>query len=178
MTDWKATPLSPIIAKSDDAPAYWMQGCLWTVLASGDQTAGQYSLIEQLMPGEVGPPPHVHDRQVEVFYILDGQMRLQLGTDIAEAGPGSLISVPPGTPHGFKVLSDTARVLNLYVPAALDTQIVTLGSPATARTLPPPGAETPPSGEQLAEFLNEIKAQASQGWVDIENLLGQPKPAM
>jgi hypothetical protein len=68
--------------------------------------------------------------------------------------------------------------LNLYVPAALDTQIATLGSPAAARTLPPPGAETAPSEEQMAEFLDEIKAQASQGWVDIENLLGQPKPAM
>jgi hypothetical protein len=38
MTDWKATPLAPFAATSQDAPGFWMQGCLWTVLASGEQT--------------------------------------------------------------------------------------------------------------------------------------------
>ena len=55
MTDWKATPLAPFVATSQDAPGFWMQGCLWTVLAFGEQTGGQYSLIEQLMPGQAGP---------------------------------------------------------------------------------------------------------------------------
>ena len=113
MTDWKATPLAPFAATSQDAPGFWLQGCLWTVLASGEQTGGQYSLIEQLMPGQAGPPPHVHDRQVEVFYILAGQMRLQVGTELMTASAGALISIPPRTPHGFRVLSDTARALNL-----------------------------------------------------------------
>jgi quercetin dioxygenase-like cupin family protein len=177
MTEWNAVPLRPIVATPNDAPGFWMRGCLWTVLASGDQTAGQYSLIEQLMPGKIGPPPHVHARQVEVFYILDGEMRLQLGTNITEAGPGSLVSVPAGTPHGFTVLSETARVLNLYVPAALDTQIAALGTPTTSRALPPPGAEQPPSEAQLNLFLEQIRAQATQEWADVENLLGQPELA-
>lgn len=174
MTDWKATPLAPFAATSQDAPGFWMQGCLWTVLASGEQTGGQYSLIEQLMPGQAGPPPHVHDRQVEVFYILAGQMRLQVGTELMTASTGALISIPPRTPHGFRVLSDTARVLNLYVPAALDTQISVLGTPATARTLPPERAEQPPSQEQTTAFLEKIREQATQGRASVENLLSQP----
>ena len=72
MTDWKAAPLAPFVATSQDAPGFWMQGCLWTVLAFGEQTGGQYSLIE-------------------VFYILDGQMRLQVGTELMTASAGALI---------------------------------------------------------------------------------------
>jgi quercetin dioxygenase-like cupin family protein len=98
MTDSKATPLAPFVATSQDAPGFWMQGCLWTVLASGEQTGGQYSLIEQLMPGQAGPPPHVHDRQAEVFYILDGQMRLQVGTELMTASAGASSQSPPGPP--------------------------------------------------------------------------------
>jgi hypothetical protein len=83
------------------------------------------------------------------------------------------VDVPPGTPHGFTVLSDSARVLNLYVPAALDTQITTLGTPATSRTLPPPGTPQTASDEQLAAFLEKIKAQSTQRWAAVDNLLGQ-----
>ncbi len=173
MTDWKAAPLPPIIPTPGQAPAFSMMDCLWTVLASGDQTAGQYSLPERLMPGKTGPPPHVHERQTEVFYLLDDEMRIQLGTDIIDAGPGSLVSVPPGTPHGFTVLSDTARVLNLYVPAALDSQIAALGTPATTRTVPPSGTGQTPSDEQTTAFVDQIKAHATQTWADVDNLLGQ-----
>jgi mannose-6-phosphate isomerase-like protein (cupin superfamily) len=45
---------------------------LWSPLVSGEQTNGQYSLMEQLMPTAAGPPPHVHDHGDEVFYIRDG----------------------------------------------------------------------------------------------------------
>ena len=68
------------------------------------------------MPAKAGPPPHVHDQGEEVFYILDGEMALQLGNQVVTGTSGQLVRIPAGTPHAFAVRTETARVLNFYVP--------------------------------------------------------------
>jgi uncharacterized cupin superfamily protein len=46
----------------------------------GEQTKGQYSIMEQLMPAAAGPPPHVYEHGDEIFYVLDGEMAMQWAT--------------------------------------------------------------------------------------------------
>ena len=176
MDAWIESALAPIVSTPDEAPAFWLNDCLWTVLASGDQTGGAYSLIEQLMPNHVGPPPHIHQRQIEGFYILEGSMKIQIGTETVDGTAGTFVSVPRGAPHCFIVTSETARVLNLYVPAALDTQVMLLGTPATHRTLPPEGAQNAPTAEQEQAFRDAIMAQATQDRTTVPNLVGGPGP--
>jgi hypothetical protein len=48
--------------KTEDAPAYWSQGILWTILATADQTGGSYSLMEEICSLNSGPQPHTHER--------------------------------------------------------------------------------------------------------------------
>jgi mannose-6-phosphate isomerase-like protein (cupin superfamily) len=103
-------------------------GILWSPLLSGEQTKGQYSIMEQLMPAAAGPPPHVHEHGDEVFYVLDGEMAMQLGDEVVVATKGQMARVPAGTTHAFAVKSETARVLNFYVPAGLDMQVAMLGT--------------------------------------------------
>ena len=58
-------------------------------------------LHEETAPGG-GPPLHVHDRQTELFLILEGDYELAVGDQRFRAGPGDVAVVPPGTPHTFR----------------------------------------------------------------------------
>ena len=122
------------------SPAYWYRGVLWNVLMSADQTLGEFTLIEQIVPAGAGPPAHVHERQAEGFYVLSGELELTVGPDddVVRAEPGSAVWVPKATRHSFRVVSDEdARLLNFYAPGGFDDHLPFYGVDATTQTLPP-----------------------------------------
>ena len=165
-----------LVASVDSVQGYWQMGILWSPLITGEQTKGQYSVMEQLMPAHAGPPPHVHDHGDELFYILDGALAMQLGAQVLMATRGQMVRVPAGTTHAFAVTSDTARVLNFYVPAGLDLQVAMLGTPATAPTLPPEGAAHPPTAAAQEAFSARLHDLATQRMATDRDLLGQYRP--
>jgi mannose-6-phosphate isomerase-like protein (cupin superfamily) len=129
-----------LIGQAGRSPAYWYRGALWNVLMSADQTLGEFTLIEQIVPAGAGPPAHVHERQAEGFYLLSGELELTVGPDdeVVRAEPGSAVWVPKSTRHSFRVVSDEdARMLNFYAPGGFDDHLPFYGVDATARTLPP-----------------------------------------
>jgi quercetin dioxygenase-like cupin family protein len=75
----------PFLMTRDDAPRYWLVDSLWSLLATADTTDGALTVIDQVMPRRSGPPPHVHERLHEYFYILDGEIRFQLDTELRTA---------------------------------------------------------------------------------------------
>ena len=81
--------------------------------------------------------------------------------------------IPAGTPHAFAVSTATARVLNFYVPAALDLQVAMLGTRATSPVLPPPGAQRPPTAEQEQAFAQRLHDLATQTMSAQPDLLGE-----
>jgi quercetin dioxygenase-like cupin family protein len=173
MPDETPFDAASLVASVETAAGFWQMGILWTPLISGESTRGTYSLMEQLMPAKAGPPPHVHEQGEEVFYILEGELALQLGDQVIAGTPGQLVRIPAGTPHAFAVRTETARVLNFYVPAALDLQVAMLGTPATSAVLPPPGAQRPPTAEQEHAFAERLHDLATQAMSTQRDLLGE-----
>jgi quercetin dioxygenase-like cupin family protein len=165
-------PQSPV-SSMDTVPGYWGFGSLWSPLVSSEQTHGAYSIVEQLMPGQSGPPPHTHEQSDEVFYILEGQVHLQLGDAVSTAQAGQLVRVPRGVAHGFVVQSDHARFLNFFVPATMDQMVAMLSAPATASTVPPPGSESGPTEQQIAAFMERLRETASLSWSSQQDLLAE-----
>jgi mannose-6-phosphate isomerase-like protein (cupin superfamily) len=109
---------------------------------SADQTLGEFTLLEQLIPSGGGPPTHVHERQAEGFYIISGEMEFVVGLDdeVVSAGPGSSIWVPKFTRHSFRIVSDEpVRLLNFYTPGGFEEHLPYYGVEATGQTLPPEG---------------------------------------
>lgn len=135
----------------DDAPAYWMQGILWTMLADAEDTGGRWSMMEQLLPKGSGPPPHKHLWSDETFYILDGSVSFWLDGEIRTATRGAFVMIARNTRHAFRVDSDTARFLNGYTPASMEAMVAELAKRTEQRTLPPAGAL--PTGGQMPEEL-------------------------
>ena len=156
---------APFVITREEAPSYWLVDSPWSVLATSDSTDGALTVIDQVMPRRSGPPPHVHERLHEYFYLLDGEIRFQLGNELKTATTGSLLSVPANTVHAFAVASETARVLNLYTPGGFSEQISHMGAPAAELRLPRDGEQVPPTPDQQNAYLARSAELNTQRWL-------------
>jgi quercetin dioxygenase-like cupin family protein len=119
--------------------AIWFLDTLTTVKASGRDTNDALSVVEVLCPAGFGPPPHLHHRDDEAFYVLDGQMTVTCGEQTWTAAPGSFVLLPRGIPHAFTVAATgPCRVLTINTPAGFERFVAEAGRPASQLTLPSP----------------------------------------
>ena len=112
-------PFAPAIGfarNRETAPAYWMLDLLWLVLIDGHETGGAFSVMEQWMRQGSGPPVlHIHPID-EWFYVMEGEMTVQLGDQTIIGRAGDSLWIPRGTVHRFKVTTPYAgRNLALVV---------------------------------------------------------------
>lgn len=116
----------------------WYSGHLLTFLATGQDTQGRFALIE--LVGRQGnvPPPHIHHREDETFYILEGEMIASVGGQEVKGTPGTMIFLPRNVLHSFEIESEQLRMLVLLTPAGLEGYFKECSMPAPAMTLPPP----------------------------------------
>ena len=137
------------ILRSGDGPAAWVVGDLYTIKASGQDTGGAYALIEVMVPPHSGPPPHLHRREDEAFYIVEGEFEVHVDEERHTAGPGSWVQMAKGSVHHFKNIGPKpAKMLILATPAGLDEFFLEAGRKATD-TSPESGAATTEDKERL-----------------------------
>ena len=118
--------------------------------AINKDTNGKYAVWEAIVPPGGGPPPHVHSREEEGFYILEGEITLQIGDQRIVAMAGTFANMPVGTPHSFKNESgQPARMLISVAPAGLEQMFFEFGVPL------PEGSTTalPPTKEEIEKLL-------------------------
>lgn len=90
-------------------------------LAVHSDTKGAYSLFEMTFQPGMGPPPHVHTREDESWYVLDGVLDLLIGDKTQRATPGWFGLGPRGVPHGFTAVGNRpAKMLMLVTPAGFE----------------------------------------------------------
>src|SRR5947209_4255809 len=105
----KSTQPKVLTAEPGHGRALWHLGALITFKALSDETAGQYWALEGLADRMMAVPLHVHSREDEIWYVLEGEIAFTIGDRTVIAGPGSFASIPRGVPHTFQVRSQTAR---------------------------------------------------------------------
>ena len=123
--------------KEGEGEARWWLGGLVIIKAAGKKTDGHYALVEVLDPE--GPQPlHVHHREDEGFWILEGEVTFEVGEETIKASPGSFVFGPKDVPHRYTVDSGPARILFVISPAGFEDLIYATSEPAKELTLPPP----------------------------------------
>jgi mannose-6-phosphate isomerase-like protein (cupin superfamily) len=132
----------------DDGPHLWFLDTRMSVKAGADQTGGAFTLIEWSAPAGFGPPLHIHDREDEAFYILDGEITIDCGDHHWTAGPGDFAFLPRSIPHAFVVTGGPVRGLQLTTPSGFEQFIAEIGRPAEQPGLPAP---SPPDIPRLIE---------------------------
>ena len=125
-------------------------GDVYRFLATGEDTGGKYALWEAIVPPGGGPPPHVHSREEEGFYVLEGEITFTVNGEQVVAMAGTFANMPVGTPHSFKNESGkTARMLISVAPAGRERMFFEFGVPL------PEGSTTtlPPTKEEFEKLL-------------------------
>lgn len=122
-----------------EGKAYWVMGDLYTILASGEDTGGAFSLIHAVVPPGGGPPPHIHRREDEAFYVLDGDLTFTADGSSFTAGVGSWITLPKGSLHFFRNTGTKAATMLIAVtPSGLDRFFAEVGTAVKDRAAPAP----------------------------------------
>jgi quercetin dioxygenase-like cupin family protein len=146
------------LARADDSNVQHigLVGDTYTILMSGKDTAGQYSLIDMHIPPGGGPPPHRHDFE-EMFSVLEGEIEATFRGKKTIVRAGEIINIPANAPHQFQNKSTrAARLLCLCSPAGQEEFFKEVGVPVATRTTAPPALDK----DAEAAFVAKVKALA------------------
>jgi quercetin dioxygenase-like cupin family protein len=146
-----------VVAQGQDP--LWFLGTLARLKLDGAQTGGRFALWEGVLPRGAAPPLHSHP-QDETFYVLEGEISAWIveaeraddqgeppgwvAACVERGGVGTVVFAPGGTPHTFRVESDTAKMLFLSTPAGIEDYVKTLAEPALW-----PWLQAPPDGPRV-----------------------------
>jgi quercetin dioxygenase-like cupin family protein len=159
-----------VVRGPGEGPATWALGGLFERLASGADTAGAFAVSLVTQPAGTATPLHVHSREAEAFYLLDGTLTYLAGGDLHRLSPGSFIYLPSGVPHAFRVTgAGPVRYLAISAPGALmDLYHDEVGRPAAERQVP-----VPDEGALTADIHQWLAASERYGL----SVVGPPIPA-
>jgi quercetin dioxygenase-like cupin family protein len=119
-------------------PHFGLVGDTYTILLTGEDTAGRYCLIDMLVPPGGGPPPHRHDFE-EMFSVIEGEIEVTFRGAKSLLRAGDTANIPANAPHEFHNISQRpARLLCLCSPAGQEEFFMAVGVPVASRVSPPP----------------------------------------
>jgi len=114
----------------------WYMGALFTFLSTGEDTNGEFLLVEAVAQSGGEPPPHTHANEDEAYYVLEGAMEFWVGDQHHLAPAGSYVFLPKNVIHRWKITSGTARMLFMCWPAGLEDYFREFAEPAGELKMP------------------------------------------
>jgi quercetin dioxygenase-like cupin family protein len=139
----------PHAVQAGEGEARWWFAALAEIKTTAEDTDGQVSIVEMTEPPGVEAPLHVHHREDEAFYLLEGEVTLYVGDEVIECTAGDYAWGPRDIPHRYTVGPNGCRMLFICVPGGFEKLVREMSLPAESRTLPPP-ADGPPDMEHVA----------------------------
>ncbi len=139
---------SGYVLRSGDGRSRWFLDTTMVVKADGEATGGGFTLLECTAPEGFAPPLHVHHREDECFYLLDGKLTVHCGDDSWVVDGGGFVFLPRGVPHAFVVSRGPVKMLQITSPSGFEAFVEALGRKAEHDGLPAPDA---PDAAVLAE---------------------------
>jgi quercetin dioxygenase-like cupin family protein len=131
-------------------------GDTYTLLLTGDATAGRFCLIDMHIPPGGGPPPHRHDFE-ETFIVLEGELEATFRGTKSVVRAGDTVNIPSNAPHQFHNASaKPVRLLCICSPAGQENFFLEVGTRVETRTTPPPTL----NAAAQAEFKAKCEALA------------------
>ena len=150
--------LEPVVVRKTEGEARWWFGGLAEIKATAADTGGQMTIVEVTEPPGLEAPLHVHHRDDEGFWVLEGDVTFEVGDTTIEASAGDYVFGPRGIPHRFTVGEQGCRMLFIMVPGGFEDLVRATSEPAESRTVPPP-PEQEPTPEEMGGLKAIIKEQ-------------------
>jgi mannose-6-phosphate isomerase-like protein (cupin superfamily) len=130
--------MKPVLLKAGEGERVAMGPASVAIKATGDDTSGTFYLGEAVIPpGFEGPPPHVHEKLHDMFFVMDGTLTMRLGDEERQVEPGTFVCVPPGVVHTFSNPGEApVRFLNFTTPAGWEGYMRDLAAAASEGRAP------------------------------------------
>jgi quercetin dioxygenase-like cupin family protein len=135
--------LQPIATHTGEGEARWWFTTLAEIKVTAQQTGGLLSIIEITEPPNAAGPLHVHHREDEGFWILEGDVTFEVGETTIRASAGDFAFGPRDIPHRYTVGPSGCRMLFIIAPGGFEDLVRDMSVPAGSRTLPPVSDEEP-----------------------------------
>jgi quercetin dioxygenase-like cupin family protein len=145
-----------LAVRSDEGEARWWLGALAIIKATAADTGGSLTLLDVTDPPGVKAPLHVHHREDEAFWVLEGEVTFEVGGKRIEASAGDIVFGPRDIPHRYEVGEAGSRMLFALTPGGFEDLVRATSEPARTRTLPPADHPMPDEEQMMA-------AQAAAG---------------
>jgi mannose-6-phosphate isomerase-like protein (cupin superfamily) len=143
MTDQAPPTLNPVVVRNDEGEARWWFGALAVIRATAADTGGLMTIVEVTEAPGTEAPLHVHHREDEAFFILEGSATIHVGDESFDVGPGDYAFGPRDVPHRYSIGEAGCRMLFICTPGGFEKLVREMSEPAASRTLPPPSEEEP-----------------------------------
>jgi mannose-6-phosphate isomerase-like protein (cupin superfamily) len=142
----------PLAVAKGNGEARWWFGMLAEIKATAADTGGLCTIVEVTGGAGYEAPLHVHHREDEGFWVLEGSVAIEVGPTTIEAGAGDYAFGPRGVPHRFKVGGAGCRMLFILTPGGLEDLIRATSLPAETRSVPPE-AGPPPDMDRIKAIV-------------------------
>jgi mannose-6-phosphate isomerase-like protein (cupin superfamily) len=149
----------PFVLRKGEGQSVWSLGGRFTMKVSEADAGGRFALVEALAFRATEPPLHIHHKEDEAWYVLDGHMTFYVGDAVLEADAGSFVFAPSGIAHTFTVDVEPTRVLVLASPAGFERFAVELGAPRLPISRPPTSVSPVPTS-----WARSRSATGSKSW--------------
>lgn len=127
-----------IVRDKGEGKSYWVLGDLYTFKVTGKETGGTMTIMDQIIQPQSGPPPHVHRREDESFFVREGTFSFLCGDRQTILQEGAFAYIPKGTLHTFRNIGERpGRLLVVVTPAGLEEFFYSVGTPAEGTDGPP-----------------------------------------
>jgi quercetin dioxygenase-like cupin family protein len=135
--------LHPMATRHGEGEARWWFAALAEIKVTAEQTGGLLSIVEVTEPPNAAGPLHVHHREDEGFWILDGDVTFEVGDTTISVSAGDFAFGPRDIPHRYTAGPSGCRMLFIMTPGGFEDLVRDMSVPAQSRTLPPPSDEQP-----------------------------------
>jgi quercetin dioxygenase-like cupin family protein len=150
--------LQPVAVGNDEGDARWWFGSLAVIKATAGVSGGQMAIIEVTEPPGAEAPLHVHHREDEGFWLLEGGATFEVGDTTIEAAAGDYLFGPRDIPHRYTVGPAGCRMLFIMTPGGFEEFVIATSEPTASRTLPPP-SDVEPDFERVAAIARTHGAE-------------------
>jgi len=157
-------PLKPFVSSRTLDRALWYEGQLIVMYAQGEEVDNTCCIWEGNIPEHIGPPPHIHLYEHEIFFIIEGRLRAWVEGVQYDVPKDSMIFLPCGRMHWFVSAAPVTRMFSLTVTAKKEFPAINnntalfqfIGRPAESLELPPLDAvETLPDPRAIRRVSRE-----------------------
>jgi mannose-6-phosphate isomerase-like protein (cupin superfamily) len=148
MNDNESISTFAAVLAAGEGEALTVLGDRYVIKVGAAETGGLFTTLELTISPQRGPPPHVHQREDEMFYVLEGEFEFLLGGKTVRAGPGTFAYAPRRQVHTFKNVGlSPGRLLVTSTPGGMEIFFRRLGA-------------LPPDPPDLAKIIAIAKEHA------------------